>query len=533
MKRVFVFILCAACIMTLSAKPAYRGAIEQVLDDGSVVTVYQHGDEYFHYLTNERGEWINLVDGQYKVVPSMSDAEVRSARAKAPRLQKPQSMQQGQPINLAPHGLIILVNFTDVKFDASNTLDELKAMHNSDNYNHEYTYTLRGRTYTVKATGSARKYFVDQSHGQYQPTFDVVGPYTVSHEMKYYGGNDSRGNDKHPEEMIKEACDLADSDVDFSMYDNDGDGKVDFVYVIYAGYGEADSGNADQIWPHTYHLSYSGILCKVDNKQVDLYACGSELGYTTKHRDGIGTFCHEFSHVLGLPDIYATNNATHKTSGAWDIMDYGPYNNEGSTPPAYSGYERMFFGWAEPKLLGFGDFTIQELQQYNDVCVITNTGQFNGNANDPEPSTFWVLENRQLKNWDEYLPGHGMLITKINYNYSTWKNNTVNNSKSDMGIDIQEADGKVPTYNANFENGFAGKETDAYPAGGTEYVWIRDRLVSNVAENNEVISLSVTYAQGVEEIVADGDKATKRVENNQVVILRDGVKYNILGTRME
>ena len=530
MKKIFVMMLCVAGIAALQAKPAYRGAIEHTLADGSTVTVYQHGDEYFHYLTNARGEWVKFEDGKLNVIPAMSTGEIAKARAAAKRA--PQAQQQAYPINLAPHGLIILVNFSDVSFDASNSLDEMQKMHNAENYDHEYTYSLRGYTYTVKATGSARKYFIDQSGGKYTPTFDVVGPYTLSKERSYYGKNSRSGDDQHPEEMVKEACTQADNDVDFSLYDNDGDGKVDFVYIIYAGYGEADSGIEDYVWPHTYHLTYAGVLCKVDGKQVDLYACGSELNYTTKHRDGIGTFCHEFSHVLGLPDIYATNNSTHKTSGAWEIMDYGPYNNEGSTPPAYSGYERLFFGWSTPRVLGYDNYTIKEIQEFNDVCVLTANGQFNGKGNDPDPTTFWVLENRQQKGWDEYIPGHGMLITKVTYSYSKWQDNTVNNTKGSLGIDIEEADGKTPSYSQTYENGFSGKAGDAYPAGGTSYVWVPNHLVNNVAEDNEVISLSVTYTEDIDE-VHSSNAAIKTLRDGQVVIRHNGAYYNLLGTKVE
>ena len=532
MKKLFLLVFSIALVAIVNAKPAYRGAIERIQEDGSTITVYQHGDEFFHWTTNERGEWLKYENGKYVVVPAMSTSEIDKARVSAKRA--PQANQQAAPINLAPHGLIILVNFADVPFDASNSLADMKDMHNGDNYNYEYSYTVRGYTYNVKATGSARKYFIDQSNGNYKPTFDVVGPYTLSKERSYYGDNDSRGNDKHPEEMVQEACKLADADVDFSIYDNDSDGKVDFVYIIYAGYGEADGGGEETIWPHSYHLTYSGVLCKVDEKQVDLYACGSELSYSTKHRDGIGTFCHEFSHVLGLPDIYSTNNGSWKTSGAWDIMDYGPYNNDGSTPPAYSGYERMFFGWVTPRVLGFGEHTITELQANNDVCVITATGEFNGIGSDPDPSTFWVLENRQQYLWDEYLPGHGMLITKIMYDYNTWKTNVVNNTKSALCIDIQEADGKTPSYNASFENGYYGKEGDAYPAGGTSYVWIPNRLVNNVVETNQVISLSVTYTEGIEELHnEDSSSAIKTLQNGQVVIKHNGSLYNLLGSKIE
>ncbi len=489
-----IIILSIAGIVALHAKPAYRGPLNYVQPDGSEITVYQHGDEYFHWTTNASGEWIAKdSQGKYVPVPALTEEQI-SARRKSSRRNAPAAMQQATPINLAPRGLVVLVNFTDVQFRAENNLTVMRDMHNGDHYSHSYTYTDRGTAYSVKAEGSARQYFIEQSCGQYQPHFDVVGPFTLSHEMKYYGENDAQGNDKRAEEMIKEACQLADeSGVDFSIYDNNNDGNVDFVYVIYAGFAEADGGGDNTIWPHSFHLTYAYINLYVDDKKVDLYACGSEMNYVSQQRAGISTFCHEFGHVMGLPDIYATvSNATWKTSGAWDIMDYGPYNNDGNTPPAYSGYERLFFGWATPRVLNSAaDVTIKELQEYNDVCVITKTGVFNGKGNDPNPNLFYVLENRQLKGWDKYLPGHGMMLTRINYSYSKWANNTPNNSKGSLCIDIIEADGKTPSYNAYYDNGYYGKEGDLFPAGATEYTEVSEYPVTEISESNGEVYLKV------------------------------------------
>jgi M6 family metalloprotease-like protein len=195
----------------------------------------------------------------------------------------------------------------------------------------------------VKSSGSARQYFHDTSWGQYNPQFDVVGPYTLSQSYAYYGKN----NDANVGEMIRDACKMADEDgVDFTQYDNDNDGKVDFVYVLYAGYGEADGGPANTVWPHNYDLRYTGVTCNVDGKTVRNYACSNEISYYSKLYNGIGTFCHEFSHVLGLPDLYETNQTPKglHTLLDWDILDYGPYNNDGNTPPAYSAYERFYMG---------------------------------------------------------------------------------------------------------------------------------------------------------------------------------------------
>ena len=117
--------------------------------------------------------------------------------------------------------------------------------------------------------------------------------------------------------MVKEACQLAYSqyNVDFSLYDNNSDNTVDFVYILYAGYGEADGGASNTVWPHAYSLTEAGTSLALGGKKIDKYACSNEISYLSKQHDGIGTFCHEFSHVLGLPDLYNTQNSSAKTLG--------------------------------------------------------------------------------------------------------------------------------------------------------------------------------------------------------------------------
>jgi len=546
MRKVVILLMVVVSAGVLCAKPAYRGPIERTQPDGSTITVYLHGDEFFHWETNAAGEWLTQ-DAEGKYVPTSAlTEEAISHRRKASPLYMPQAVQQASPRNLAPRGLIILVNFQDVAFQSTNTLAILRDMHNADNYSYSYSYTDPDthKTVNITAEGSVRKYFMDQSGGQYQPTFDVVGPYTVSENMAYYGENKGgAGTDKRPHYMVKEACELADKDgVDFSLYDNDKNGKVDFVYVLYAGYCEADGAPTTTIWPHSWQLySGGGITLTLDGKKVDLYACSSELNYVSNARCGIGTFCHEFSHVLGLPDIYPANGGNHKTSGCWEVMDYGPYNNDGNTPPAYSGYERLFFGWATSRVLStYGEVSIKELQAFNDVCVITPTGAFNGQGNDPYPTEFYVLENRQQKGWDGYIPGHGLMLTKINYSHGVWSGNTVNNNSGNLCVDLIEADGLTPSYTQyNRENGYFGKQTDLFPAGATEYVKIPNYGITNITEANEEISFSLGYSSDIGATSEDGLNGTrsqgvwmKRLENGQVVIVRDGVKYSLLGEKL-
>ena len=305
MRKIGLLILFCTVVCSVWGVPARRGGIVKTQPDGTQITVYQHGDEHFRWITNEKGEWLEVdKNGFYQVTEALSAEEIRVKQMAAPS-RIAQAQKAATPLNIAPRGLVILVNFTDVAFETDKA--EMDSMLTGKNYSRDYSYMYGGRKYFVTSNGSAWQYFYESSNGQYSPQFDVVGPVTVSKNMDYYGKNNPTTSfDAAPWDMVQEACELVNDSVDFSLYDNDKDGYVDFVYVVYAGYGEADGGAANTIWPHSYWLLDAGVTCKVDGKCVDLYACGNELDYYTKHHTGIGTFCHEFSHVLGLPDLYTT-----------------------------------------------------------------------------------------------------------------------------------------------------------------------------------------------------------------------------------
>ena len=518
MKKIGLVVLLSAIVGSVWAVPARRGGLVVTQPDGSELTVYQHGDEHFHWMTNDKGEWLKVdIDGFYRVTEALSAEQIEAKRMAALK----RVTMAAYPLNIAPRGLVILVNFTDVAFETSKA--ELDSMLIGKNYTRDYSYTYRGKTYRVTSNGSARQYFEDASFGQYNPQLDVVGPVTVSKASTYYGGNNSAGNDKYPEVMIKEACELVNDSVDYSLYDNDNDGYVDFVYVIYAGYGEADGGGDNTIWPHAWHLySAAGRKCEVDGKIIDLYACGNEMDNYTKHHTGIGTFCHEFSHVLGLPDLYETTGyGDHKTMGEWSILDYGPYNNDGNTPPAYSAYERFFMGWLTPRLITEPEnITLAELNESQEALLISSSDQHNLIGNDPDPTTFYLLENRQQTGWDEYLPGHGLMLTKIQYNYKKWFDNTVNNTAKSMGVDLIEADGKAPNYDdARPSNGYMGKAKDLFPAGANAYTLITDHAIEEITEENGVIAFK--YKGGAIETDIDN------IENQNTIL----AIYNVLGQK--
>ena len=519
-------LVCAMTTATLWAVPARRTGQVVTQPDGSLITIYQHGDEHFHWMTNEEGEWLRLdEDGFYHITEALDKTEIQAKRMASPK----RVTYKATPLNIAPRGLVILANFTDVVFETDKA--EMDSMLTGNNYTRDYSYTYRGKTYNVTSQGSARQYFEDASFGLYNPRLDVVGPVMVNKNMAYYGANDSYGSDKCPEMMVKEACELVDDSVDFSLYDNNNDGYVDFVFVVYAGYGEADGGGANTIWPHAWNLyTAAGKKCQLDGKIIDLYACGNELDYYSKQHTGIGTFCHEFSHVLGLPDLYDTEQ-THgkKTMGMWSILDYGPYNNEGNTPPAYSAYERFMMGWLVPELIvDSANIVLKELNSSQNALLISTTDEHNLIGNDPNPTTFYVLENRQQEGWDEYLPGHGLMLTKIQYSYNKWYQNTVNNTASKMGVDLIEADGKAPTSS---QSGYDGKAKDLFPAGATAYTKIENHAIEEITETDGVIYFK--YRGGVEDSIPPVNDDTIQTKVEQVEVHGEIVDiYNILGQRV-
>lgn len=374
---------------------------------------------------------------------------------------------------------VILVQFKDVKFNTANDATAFSSFFNGSNYNYN------------GATGSVQQYFAEQSYRQFIPQFDVYGPVTVNSNRSFYGKNDEYGDDEHAEGLITEACELANSSIDFSKYDVNGDGYVDAVIVVYAGQGETTSKSTED-----YVYPIAGFLddeIRLDNKYIETFACVPELNEKSK-RAGIGEMVYQFSHILGLPTLSDTDGGEDKTLGDWDVMDHGCYNNGGNTPAAYSAYERFYLGWVEPILLNEPmNIRLRDLNSSGDCAIITKGGQSNLLGDNPDPRKFYILENRQQSGWDNNLPGHGMLITEINYVKSRWAADEVNvqiKGKASHLVDLIEADGKAPKYKAdNLTNGYFGKQGDAFPSGATSKTFFSsDWTLDNVAEKSGVVT---------------------------------------------
>lgn len=489
MKNKYPRLLTALCALILSvsslwAVPAYRGWQERTLADGTTITVRLTGDEFYHHWETQDGKIaIMQEDGTFVIsdeqAPSGEQVIARrkaAAAAKEPRRAKA-NYGAIQPTKL----LVLLVNFSDKSMQTSHN----KAF---------FENLLNG------SMPSVQDYFKTSSGGTYVPVFDVFGPYTLGNNMAYYGANDSNGDDQRPDQMVVDACALAAADgCNFSNYDTNNDGTVDNIYVIYAGYGEAAGAPANTIWPHSWEIysqNVSGTL-KYNNKYLGHYACSAELsGKSGTNSDGVGTFAHEFSHVIGLPDYYDTdygeNSENYVTPGEWTLMDQGSYNGNGQYPPLYSAYDKYFMGWMTPKFLAK-----DEVKNVTMTTTWNDNYQITGGASRvacTSTSTVYYIENRQKSGYDQYLPGHGMVVWKVRYSSTNWNNNNLNNTAGTLRYTIVPADGKTKNY---------GDGADPFPGTKSKKTWtpFTGCALTDITESSG--SINFKYNGGVEKLTWD------------------------------
>ncbi len=500
-----------------NAAPAKKGLQTDILPDSTSISFFVYGDEKYHYvvspdgyvlLKNEDGHYVYAEKDakDYLVAgPIVAHDEENRTQEEVSYLKTISTFLEYHPEQIAifletnnkqtsklksksfsilsgentnpyaqkhKRNLVILVQFANLSFTESNVVTKFNNLLNQEGYNYN------------GATGSVRDYFIESSFGAYQPTFDVVGPYTLPQNMVYYVGNNRQ--------MVIDACKKADDNgVDFSLYATNNDPYVDNVCIIYAGNNGADAGGA-RIWPHFDHLSNTNTM--FDEKIIYNYICTSELKAKTKiplisELCGIGTFTHEFSHLFDIPDLYNTDNSSVFCLDEWDIMDYGLYSNEGNTPPTFSAYERFYMGWLTPEILSASqaNVTLPNLIDSNKAFIIAGSTP-NMNGYKPSPNEFFLLENRQMEGSDAYLPNHGMLIWHINYNQSNWDKNTTNNYTPQ----------RVYIVPADRIHSSMTKEGDPFPgtSGQTSYIptlWDNSILnvsISDISEHNAVITFN-------------------------------------------
>ena len=464
-------ILSLLCLTLLSctaiAIPAKREWRSVTQPDGSQLNVMLVGDENYHYYTTSDGAVLLQENGAYYYACEQEDgylgctdmlaheadrrseAEVQlladmptTDRTAVLRKKVPQRTQPGHvgtPTGVfegSKKGIIILVSFDDLDFSVENPQETFGQLVNQPGY-----------TNSLGAIGSVHDYFYDMSGGRFDLTFDVVGPYKAPQGYAYYGKNNGNRTDVSVTTLIKWAMKAADEDVNYTDYDWDGDGYVDQVFILYAGYGEAQGAPAETIWPHESQLRYSFNEVQCDNVWLNTYACGQELaGSEGQELAGIGTICHEFTHCLGLPDFYDTDGNSGATDtgygmSSYDLMCSGSYNGNSWKPAAYTGYERNFCGW-----LDYDELT--------DPCRVTDQAPIEdgGNVfvvyNPATENEYYLFEHRnRMSGWDQGLGGNGLLIYHVNYMPRRWRDNTVNNKSAGVpGMEVVAADNSYVSY---------------------------------------------------------------------------------------
>lgn len=474
-----------------SGIPARPGMNKIYLADGTTVEARIMGDENFHYYMSADGLplipdngrlCVAALDKNGRAISSGIDATTADkSHVMTPELRTKiiSALRNGaRPGLRAPKGpglfpgnrfptsgqqkaIVVLVEYQDVAFTQENPREYF------DNMLNQPGFSGNG------ATGSAGDFFRECSSGLFEPEFDVYGPIRLSHDMSYYGAH-FFSQDRFPYKMAIEACDQLDETVDFTQYDRDGDGEIDNVFIFYAGMGEATGGGSDAVWPHSsFVTAFESREYIYDGVRLNQYGCTNEI--VDGHTDGVGTFVHEFSHILGLPDLYSTNYSGSFTSGSWSTMDMGPYNNEGRTPPCYGAFERYALGWMEPTVInGAIDAMLNPISD-NTAYIVKAT---------PDGNEYFLFENRQQYGWDTFIPGHGLLVWHIDYDDAIWSNNVVNVDNDHLYCDLIEADNKRTD---------GSRDGDAFPGSANVTEFTFDTTPAFAPWSGEDLGLPVTH----------------------------------------
>ncbi len=473
-----LFLLAAALYLSvgfLMAIPAHPKPIAVTQPDGTMVTLRLCGDEYLHYTTTDDGYTVIKDNRGFYVYAQLVNGQLETTTQEAHNADKRSAAEQVFLSGVAKHlkpeinssvaqvmrktmaherkvlaarrageydynnfrGLLILVEFNDKSFSRTDYGEIMENMVNQENYN---GYSKTDGSWEP-FYGSVRDYFYDSSNGKFSPNFDIVGPVTVNYSQYDPNGTDNAGK------ILFDAINMVDPEVDFSQYDGDGDGVVDLVFFVVAGNGANYSGNDSRLfWPHrsVIYNPYTYNYVIKDGVYLYDYASSVELqGFTSYppsvKLDGIGTICHEFSHVLGLPDFYDTDYALNGTSidpGSWSVMSGGSYLNDSKNPVSYSLYEKYAVGF-------IGDEDVHEITEtgsYSLENIATSNSGYR--INTPQEGEYFLLENRQRTGWDSYLPGHGMLVFRVDEtNWNVWNRNEVNAYASHNYYELVRAGG--------------------------------------------------------------------------------------------
>lgn len=469
MKRFLLIAICSWLLtFGIDAAPALRGPFTVKQSDGTWLTIEQFGDEWHHWtattdgtlvMATAKGYCIAQIDEQGRLSATDVLAHEPAQRNRQEQAAINQQVarrslfqEQGRKVALSrrvasigegaylqhsdsPRVLTILAAFQDVGFTVNNPVEAFDQYLNGDEQ------ADLGNHNQLNAS-SVRHYFEICSRGQFSPQFDIVGPVTLPNDMKYYGGSGSTGADDRFDDFCKDAMNVAKDLVnDWSVYDNDKDGRIELVCVIFAGFGQNQGGADSTIWAKA---SYKNLELN-SQLRISRFNCCSELFYPQcpDYINGTGVFIHEFSHCMGLPDLYATKSKAYVDNQgmeSWSIMDYGLYNYNSFAPSAYTAWEQETMGWTEME--DVSSLMEDGKCQIGDVLPLIEGGKAYKLQNGDNDRDYIVMENIQQRGLNKKAAGHGLLVYHVDYpNESVNMNDTPNNNPGHPAVAVVPAGG--------------------------------------------------------------------------------------------
>lgn len=488
MKRILLIALTILACYGLIAVPAAPFLTTYTQADGSTLEIYVRGDERLNWTESSDGyTLLSKNKSKYYAVKDVDgDLVVSDIQANDPANRTPEELiflntipkylrySQTQ-VNLANeirntrlggfpttgvnNMVVILANFTDTNPSYSQT--------NFDNMMNQNNYS---------GIGSFKQYYLEVSYGQLTVNTTVVGWVTVPNNHDYYGP-ESRWA-----EFARDAVYAADPEVDYSQFDNDGDGRVDGVAIYHQGKGQETTGDTSDIWSHSFTLLGGGYFVNLDGVQITDYTMQAEKQYWSM--SGIGVICHEFGHNLGTPDFYDTDYQTGGSqdgTGEWDIMGSGAYNGGGDRPAHHNMWSKAFYGWVQPQELYYdGNISIPS-STTNPIAYYFTT---------PVDGEYIMLENVQQSGFNASVPGNGLLVYHADENWIQSHLNQNNiNTTSHQGFYVYPAQGGVNSSSATFPTYSITSLTDnSYPSIPSWGNYDVSKSLTNISKSGGVVS---------------------------------------------
>lgn len=455
MKRPLAFIvLFFFAIVAAYGVIANPNRIKVPVENGDSIEIILRGDEFHKFAVSEDGyvlfprneNWYYIKKDSIKGV-AVSDIQLNTNIKKE---LKKNFISENSQIPLFPHtgklkrekrqpsyegenhALVILIEYSDKRFIKDP--QEISDLFNKIGYDKD------------KAEGSVRDFYRYASYNKFDLICDIYGPYTAKMPMSHYGGNGPNGNDENALGLTLEAIDYLPEDIDLTRYDNNGDGIVDNVHIMFAGYGEESGATPSAIWSHEYpHL----LPIKKNGYRFAGYSCTPELRSNMGNGiSRIGVICHEMGHAFGANDYYDVDyasNGSYEGTGVWDLMASGSWNNGGITPANFNPYVKSIdFGWINPVLPDESKRIILDAYNFDPTVILIPT---------TNPDDYYLFEYRRKESFDKDLPGEGVLIYHVHPQIeSKSSSNSINSSHPQCMYPVCASSNESPIVTRNYGN---------------------------------------------------------------------------------